>query len=290
VACSSSVDRESNDGSKDSTSDAGSQPPTEQEVALARVNAWREQAGFAPLVGNEKLHKAADNHAKFVATNPRSCAPGLHDEVESCAGYTGASPGDRMHTVGYNWSTYLEAMNGGEGSPEAAVDGWLWTVYHRLVLFWPDITEGGFSCQNDICVLDVARPSGTSAPSVSEPIVFPTPDMSDVPRGWDGSTELPTPPAPSHGWPSGPVVSLHFPQVWTIETATLARSDALDTHLPIQLLTPETDSNLPNISTADAFLYAESPLDGNTSYTVRVEGTVNSTAWSKTWSFTTTGS
>jgi hypothetical protein len=180
-------------------------------------------------------------------------------------------------------------MNGGEGTPESAVDGWLWTVYHRLVLFWPDITEGGFDCEGDICVLDVARPSGASAPTVTEPLVFPSPGMTGVPIYFDGTTEAPLPPTPSNGWPSGPVISIHFPAAWDIGTATLVRTDAATAIIPIKLVTPATDSNLSSISTDDAFLYAESPLESNTSYTVHVEGTVNNAPWSKTWSFTTTG-
>ena len=60
--------------------------------------------------------------------------------------------------------------------------------------------------------------------------------------------------------------------------------DSSGASLPLTLLTPENDQYLGGNAIA---FYTNDPLDTQSTYDVTVEGTVNGSPWSKSWSFTT---
>lgn len=275
-----------------------------QQAALLRTNYWRTAAGVPAIHANAQLEQAAMAHSTFMATNASSCWPGAHFEnAGACMGYTGRTPGDRLAAAGYRLSASGEVINW-EATPQRAIDGWIWTVYHRTPFQDPSYTETGFAAapgrpgdpRRFHNTMEFARPQGTSAPSLNDVSVFPPPGTTNVPTAFQGNLEGPTPPLPATGmWPSGTVISLMFPtNEFTIESHKLY--DGACTEVPHSTF---RSARLADTAVADArgdmnnsnprfvFLYGDTRLRGNTQYTVEVRGTVNGEPWSRVWAFTT---
>lgn len=275
-----------------------------QRAALVRANRWRTAAGLTPFNAHAQIEQAASAHARFMATTPQAtCWPNPHNENQAgCDGFTGRTMGDRMTAAGYSWSRASEVINW-EPEPERAVDGWIWTVYHRQPFMDWRLTEvgygrasgpfGGRTAQHN--VMDFGTPRGAQGTAPAEPVVFPVPGQTDVPPAFRGDLEGPTPPAPGGAatWPrgvaSGTVISVHFPNSnWNITSHRLLRADGgTCTEVEHTFVTRATDRNLANTMSNDVFLYANQPLSPQAEYVVRVEGTFNGASWSRTWAFTT---
>jgi hypothetical protein len=274
-----------------------------QAEALIRSNHWRTSAGLAPVNANAQIEQAALAHASFMATTPQaSCWPGVHNEVQSCAGFTGADPGARMTAAGYSWTAYGEVINW-EPDADSAIDGWVWTVYHREPFMDFHLVEVGFAraastqagrtLQND--VMDFGSTSASTFSMPIQPWVFPVPGQIDVPTSFRGDLEGPTPPGPGGGaWPSGvssgPVVSVHFPgSNWTITDHHLFYAAAGQCNdVPHTYISFQNDPNLNRGGPSnDVFLYANSSLLGGTQYVVSVTGTYGGAPYQRAWLFTT---
>ncbi len=269
-----------------------------QREGLTRANYWRTAAGLAPFDAQAQIEQAAQAHAHFMATTAqRTCWPGVHNEVMAgCTGFTGISPGDRMATAGYQFSNWAEVINW-EPTPSASVDGWIWTVYHRQPFMAWRLNEEGFGVEmgpfgtrtasHDVMDFGTPRAGGGTAPPA--PIVFPPPGLRDVPPAFRGDFEGPTPPAPAGGrWPSGTVISVHFPSNgWTIASHELFLAPAC-TAVPHTFNTFMNDANLSRSGPSnDVFMYANTALQPSTEYVVRVNGMWNGQPWGRTWAFTT---
>ncbi|MBK8172485.1 MAG: CAP domain-containing protein [Sandaracinaceae bacterium] len=256
----------------------------QQNLALVRANHWRTAAGLPAFDANASINTAAQAHAHFMATTPESCHAGAHNEVSSgsCPGFTGANPWDRMNAAGFDGYAYAEVIDWETGANDA-VDGWIWTVYHREPFM--DITYNvvGYGTEDDNNVMDFG---GTRSPSnlpESEPALFPVPGQTAVNPSFNGAYEGPMPPVPDDGsWPSGTVVSVSFPSDMTITSHALY--DAGCNPVAHSAHSPADDSNA-----GDGFfyMYANSPLEADTLYTAEVHAMIGSTPWSAIWSFTT---
>jgi uncharacterized protein YkwD len=127
----------------DEQAEAGNIDPTYE--ALAAINAVRAEAGLGQLVVNSLLGKAAQAHATFVAQNFSLYAEegmSIYVEPDDVAGATGGTPIDRIATAGYTgvFSAELIAF---KHTPTAAVHGWLETLYQRLRILDPEVSEMG---------------------------------------------------------------------------------------------------------------------------------------------------
>ncbi len=282
---------------------AGSGMPAEsstddQRAALQRANLWRTSAGLAPLNAHALLEQAATAHSEFMVGNASSCWPGAHNEVmsASCRGFTGAAPGARATAAGYRPAALGEVINW-ESTPAAAIDGWIWTVYHRFPFVNPDYTEVGFAAvpgtfsgrRTNFNTMEFARPSGEPTAVLTEPAVFPPPGQSDVPVLFRGNLEGPTPPLPATGrWPSGPVITVTFPST-EFELTVHKIYDVSCAEVPSSYFTARTstDSNVRNLARRIAFFYPDEPLAASSEYTVEARGTVDGQPWSRVWRFTT---
>lgn len=243
-------------------------------LALNAENTVRLAMGLdcAGLVS--ELCTSAQNHCDYYATNVNtSCEPAsAHDEIDGCPGFTGVSPGDRMLAAGYtgrNWSEVMAFRD----DPEAAVQGFINTVYHRtpvLSPWWRDIGYGGATrCD----VIDQSR--GPTTPN-DVTAVYPYANETGVPLQFDGSREGPTPPAPPSGWPSGYPVTL-FARTVTIVSHTIT-VDGTTADIPHVWLQDGNDAWV---------LYTYTPLTANTTYHVVIQTTRNSAALDFDWKFTT---
>lgn len=262
-----------------------------QKTALIRANHWRTAAGIAAIDANEKIQQAAMAHASFMAANDRAkCWPGAHDENLSCKGATGQWPWDRMSAAGYEWAGASEVIDW-EPDAQRAVDGWMWTVYHRQPFMDYGMLETGFGYsdgggkQNNVMDFGIAK--GASAKAPEKPAVFPLPGQTEVPIAFSGA-ESPQPPAPmGTGWPSGQIVSMHFPtKTWTVtEHHLYSNAGSACMELPHTYIDRTNDDNLKDAN--DIFFYANMPLNNGTEYVAQVTGTMNGASFTRTWAFRT---
>ena len=269
-----------------------------QRQALVRTNHWRTAAGLPPVHAHAQLEQAAVAHSRFMADNPPSCYPGAHFEnAGTCMGYTGRSPGDRITAAGYRASLAGEVINW-EATPQRAIDGWIWTVYHRTPFQDPSYTEVGFGAVRTARMnntMEFARAPGQQPQAMAEPSLFPPPGTELVPTGFQGNLEGPTPPVPltTRRWPSGQVVSVMFPSTaFTVTTHKLYDGMCREVvHSTFRAATaPEVADSTPDPNNRNArfvFLYADSRLQTNTRHTVEFRGTLNGAPWSRVWAFTT---
>lgn len=93
--------------------------------AVARVvelvNDERARAGCAPVTVNTALTEAAQRHSEDMAATG----------TMSHSGSGGSSPGDRITSAGYSWSTYGENVAYGYSTPEQVMQGWMTSPGHR---------------------------------------------------------------------------------------------------------------------------------------------------------------
>lgn len=262
----------------------------QQKAALVRANHWRTTAGLLALDANAKIEQAATAHANFMATNDRNkCWPGAHDENLTCKGATGQWPWDRMEAAGYDWSGASEVINWANDA-ERAVDEWMWTVYHRQPFMDYGMLETGFGYADGggktNNVMDFGIAKGASAKAPEKPAVFPLPGQTQVPLGFSGA-ESPQPPAPDTGWPSGQIVSLHFPtKTWAVtEHHLFSTAGGMCVEVPHVYIDRTNDDNLKDAN--DVFFYANMPMTNGTEYVAEVVGTMNGAAFKRTWAFKT---
>ncbi len=275
-----------------------------QRAALIRTNYWRTAAGLEPIHANAQLETAAMAHSTFMATNPSSCWPGAHYEnAGSCMGYTGRTPFDRIGAAGYRAAAAGEVINW-ESTPERAIDGWIWTVYHRTPFQDPTYTEAGFAAapgrpgdpRRFHNTMEFGRSAGMNAPALADVSVFPPPGTTNVPTAFQGNLEGPTPPTPATGaWPSGQVISLMFPSTnFTIETHRLLDGECNPVdHSTFRAarvadgVVADSRADANNSNARFVFLYGDRRLANNTRYTVEIRGTLNGAPWYRVWAFTT---
>jgi uncharacterized protein YkwD len=258
-------------------------------TAIVRVNHWRTAAGLGSVQAQTQIQAAAQAHAHFMASNPASCWPGSHSETmgPGCVGFTGGQLSDRIDHVGYSWSAVGEAIFQNVTDPVAAVDGWVWSVYHRLIVLDPLVSDAGFAAEGNASVLDLAAPLTDPVTPAAAPLIFPSDGLTEVPLTWDATHESPQAPAPPDGWPSGPPLWVHFPsEQWRLTRVTVTQAG---NDVPTTSLTADSDANLAAFSKKELFFYASRPLLAATSYSVTVEATIDTHPWSRTWSFTTKG-
>lgn len=265
----------------------------DQKAAIDRANYFRVSMGLPPFDGNDLINKAAIAHAEFLAKNQRrSCYPDSpHDEVEGCPGYTGFDVKSRLTTAGFKGSPVSEVITEGPINPAAAVDNWIFSVYHRLPFADFRLTQAGFGI-SDRWVMNFGTPAGTPTPTAPGIIVFPVPGQIEVPPEFEGFTETPTPPGPAgqdpwpQGVPSGQVISVHFPSLAGMVTEHKLYN-ATDGCTPVDTTYTDDRSDPALMGTHSAFFYADEPLAPNTVYVVQVKGMFNKEGFTRTWSFTT---
>ena len=131
---------------------------------------------------------------------------------------------------------------------------------------------------------------GALAPSAELGLVgYPAPGASEVPASWDG-LEVPKPPPPPEGYPSGPVITLQAEsEVLEIDRAAIT-PDGTDEGepggepLPATLLTHPVD---PALEPSAAALIPHAPLAPLRTYLVTFAGRRGSEPFEVSWTFTT---
>jgi len=275
-------------------------PSSPAEIAIEHLNLFREYAGVPAVVLHMAAVVAAQNHVDYHLSNSNQDQTawlyGPHGEVDGKPDFTGIWPWDRMKAAGFPAS--YPWWGGGEvmhyiGDPLASVEGWIATIYHRVIPLDPGKRYAGYAWgKNDRTVVDVmdfgSGPTGegvwTSA--LPYPLAYPSNGLTGVPVMWDGWE---SPPA----IPENAARPVGYPFTLLGIRGKLAVTFAEMRDENNQLVTVyENPQDLVDqeINCEDFNCYAmipTTPLQANMRYTVRIVGSVEGTAFDRTWTFTT---
>jgi hypothetical protein len=174
------------------------QPRIRAEDVWVTLNGYRLKAGLEIPRLTPALSKGCDLHALYLAKNePKGLSS--HEEEPRGLGYTdeGARAGKR---------SVISPFTPTE-SPIDALDGLMATLYHRISMLQPGLTEVGigWAYRRDglgNLVIDVGASEGKINPKIF-PIVYPSPGQTEVPLAFGlGSREQPNP-LPEEAAPAG---------------------------------------------------------------------------------------
>lgn len=256
----------------------------EERSALAHVNLYRVRAGLPALGYNSTLAAAAVQHANYIVRNPESKSD-AHHQTAGLPLFFGRGPGDRARYFTYPGGV-AEVINFVDRA-EDAVDGWMESLYHRLPLLYPGITEVGYGVSgvgsDQVNVMLVGPLNNTPGA-----ILWPQPGQNQVPTSWNGA-ESPDPfdLYPDATKPVGYTISLTFGG--QVDRLTLAQASLRDANgdVPVHRFSPGQDPRL----TDSVALVPTAPLKPVTTYTVFMAGEVDLGTgiqpFEYRWSFTT---
>lgn len=244
---------------------------TEAQVqALAEVNRYRAASGLGPVDMAATLNQAAQAHADFIVGN---CAnygtSGLspHQENPAWDGFTGEDLGVRAQAAGFSaiGSWGIGEVIAFEHDPAAAVTGWIDTLYHRIPLLDPNARQVGYgiaalaqdqSCNFQYRNADVMEIVSVF-PGIDAVVLYPPDGARRVPTSFWGR-EVPQPPRPPAGWPSGSIITVHFGSdlPFQVTDHRLLGPDGADLQHYIMARTADPDAGV----AADPFLHDDRVL------------------------------
>jgi hypothetical protein len=202
-----------------------------------------------------------------------------HDEDPTLPGAFATDALARAQHFGYTGSRMTEVISHVYVAG-AAVDHWVDAVFHRYPLSDPETVTAGFGQAQvgalSVQVLDLGQdPAGKHAP-----VVYPIPDQSGVPFAFLGD-EVPDP-APGAHYPTGYPITLQVGSGSTlkIDNAELVGPDGSE--LNGYALDP-TNSGL---AANQWGVLPRDPLAAGGRYTVKLDGSIDGQAFTKSWSFT----
>ncbi len=201
----------------------GKYPPSAspaQQAALKALNKVRRELGLSIADESAQLNKSAQAHADFVTNHCREYdGYGLspHEEDPSYGDdFTGKWPWDRAAAAGYHGQGVGEVI-AFFASPGPAVDAWVNSLYHRLLILDMGLQVIGYgksvgqsSCPWPYGKMDVMD-LGLGAPPQNAPrfVLYPHDGAVGVPRKFEGY-ESPQPPKPKDGYPAGTMITLQL--------------------------------------------------------------------------------
>ncbi|OLC11170.1 MAG: hypothetical protein AUH39_00185 [Chloroflexi bacterium 13_1_40CM_67_9] len=261
----------------------------DQLAALDEVNRARVAAGVRPAQLNDALSRAAAAHAAYVAAFPLFSG---HEESGG-AGSTGRTPADRARAAGYPTSDVGEvqaycapcALPVGASRARDDVRRYLLSIYHRIGLLAPDVTEIGYGA--------VTTARGVSANVIDTGYDWkapaniwarwPAPNSIGAPTSWDG-VESPNP-APGVPRPLGPAVTIAISNADSVSIQPYVANV-----VPVggSLTGPEGPvAVITEVNERFASLLPKAPLRSATAYTVRFDLEIKGVPKVDTWTFTT---
>ena len=254
-------------------------PPVRPEGVLGRINRFRTLAGLAPAALSGELSKGCDLHALYIVKN-RPKGLSAHDEDPKGLGYTeeGARAGPRSVISAFaSYETPLDAL-----------DSLMATLYHRVALLHPRLSEVGIGWAYrkegpGHLVIDVAT-HGRPVDSKKWPVVYPAPGQKDVPPEFGlGSRETPNPLPPgvrTGGYP----ITIQYPP---LARPHLSKPKLLagTTVIPCWVSTPEVPAREDRPQPGVICLIAKRPLRPGTTYIVRLRDRLTGEA--REWTFNT---
>jgi hypothetical protein len=244
------------------------------------INLKRVKAGLGVVRPIPGLSRACDLHALYITKND---ARGLsaHEEDPKGIAYTdeGAKAGKRSVISPFP----------PHQTPVEAVESLMATLYHRIGLLNPSITEIGVGWANrrdglGFLVVDVGGGAEGRPDSKLFPIVYPPNGQDDVPLDFAlGARENPNP-IPDDGTMGGYPVTVQIPERRGKSESEL-RLFAGETEVAAWLSTPDSPARKDWPQPGVLCLIPKEPLKPSTLYTVRFRDRLS--GLEKEWTFTT---
>lgn len=253
--------------------------------ALAVVNATRAQAGLQAVQLDPHLTDSAMSHAFYWLFNnatPSVHGLGIHQETPGLPGFSGTGPGERAVAWGYSTERTAEDITH-RGSPDAGVNDWVNSVFHRFPIVRPDLVAIGFG-QAEVGSINMQDMEfGYAAPGSATPVRYPASGQTKVPAAFVDN-ELPDPVPSGQPRTTGYPVTVTFGDGDSVSLTSFTLSGPDGTALSAYLLAPSSSTE------NSASLLPAAPLRPSTTYTARIVAGVNGQPYDQTWSFTTASS
>lgn len=252
-------------------------------------NYRRAAIGLTMLSCNQMLMTAAAGHSNYLMLNNVVS----HDQVSGNPGFTGLHVSDRMAAAGYilnapyAYGEVISAVSDRSGSTHA--EELIAAIYHRFIIFEPKFKEmgSGAATRSDgytYFTTDMAATNGLAAGlGLGKIVVYPYDGQTSIPTSFDSDTESPDP-VPNQNTVGYPV-SVHADITATITVTSFT----IKPHSGLQMST-RVVSNTDEDPAGRLHAVAIVPLavlSPGTTYDVSFSGTVDGTAVTKNWSFTT---
>jgi uncharacterized protein YkwD len=259
------------------------------------INAERLKAGLGALTQSTALDTAAGYHSNYLLLNPTTAPNDVEDEGNP--GYVEDDPYTRGVDAGFDGGlgSSLEVLAADVAVGNDAALTMLAAPYHRVFLLgqaWTQMGWGFVPNADGVATLvgEVGLPRSATAQGMTGSASFyPVANASDVSVMMPNEQpEYALPAAWGSGAYPGYPVSVQLPlgDGWTPGTFTLA-----ETASGAQVVGTVLDNSsqaMENYGIHNwSFFVPSSPLKPATSYTATFTATVQSQAFSKTWSFTT---
>jgi hypothetical protein len=228
------------------------------------------------------INVSATRHCNYYSSN-RSismCVANPHNEVSTCSMFVAVNFWDRMSMAGYTGAAAFEDM-AFSNNGASAVQQWIDSIWHRTPVLSPWVRDLGYGGATGCDTMDFGV--GAATPSTMT-ATYPYAGQTGVPLSFDGRLEIPAPPAPPSGWPSGYPIHIYAQGATiTSHVLTVAGSSTAIAHSWIGEHDAASMGLLPNANV----MYANAPLTTGTTYHVRVTGTYAGGALNLDWTFTT---
>lgn len=254
------------------------------------LNYRRTQVGMAALAENTIIDKAAQGHSDYQRINNIV----THDQTSGKQGFTGVTLEDRLKAAGYSFSNQnaigevISATGNQTGFYMA--EELITAIYHRFVIFEPvfqqvgsgsAVNSSGYGYFTADFVTNNGYGAGIAAGTLA---TWPFNGQTGVQANFMSDYEEPDP-VPDLNEVGYPIsVHTNLTRLLAVTSFTVrARNGSAD--LATRLLVKGKDANTTIQSVAAIIPLA--PLSANTVYDVSFSGTIDGSAISKTWSFTT---
>jgi uncharacterized protein YkwD len=254
--------------------------------ALAKVNAYRADAGLKPVTLDESLSRACLKHARYLVINeghPDLDGLKAHDETLTLPG---ASEEGKKAGLKSNIAI-------GGYDPLDGVDAWMATLYHRVPIVEPNLERVGFACvhgrrQGWVTVLNVV--SGVAKGPRPFPVFYPADSQMDVQLNFPNDGETPNPIPDDKTGKAGYPITASFPPTMAPVNAIGKLTDSQGKEVLCWFSSPEKVAN-PKYEakrqSATICMIPKEPLKPNATFHVHLQGQLDGKAWEKKWKFTT---
>ena len=249
---------------------------TPQEQAIARLNELRAYANVPPVEVDAVLQRAAEAHAAYYAENGFTG----HYQDPTGAGFTGATPTDRIQAAGFAGKCSGESASSIGDDPVAAVEALVNSVYHRTIMLHPGLTLVGYGQSAGGSVFNFGG-CVDGAPDVDRLYTYPGDGQADVPIDFLPRTERPNPLPGVAGYVGSPISVGVSP--WLQDPLEITSIQIVDqAGVPLSYRRVDDDSW--------AYFMTELPLGAGQTFTVSITGKAVGSdvgAFARTWSFST---
>jgi uncharacterized protein YkwD len=255
---------------------------------LAWINFRRQQLGEPALLRTATIDTAALAHSNYQQRNNLI----THTEVAGNPGFTGVSVGERLTAANYRFTASSYAFgevisSTVDPSGFNAAEELITAIYHRFAIFEPEFRQAGAgaaasSSGRNYLTVDFTVDGLGAVLGKSNFVVYPADQQRGLPTVFFSDYESPDP-VPDRNEVGYPV-SVHADITSSIAVQSFTIKPRNGANLPTVLLQNATDPHTP---ASTAAIVPHDVLAPATTYDVQFSGTVDGTAVSRAWSFTT---